>query len=238
MAEDTPEPPEPAGPIRRLVIVRLAIVVEGGLLVLAGFLGWLVDQPPLTHLAWTWTAVWQGVVAALPLLGLFAVFLRWPFGPMRRILHFSERVLCPVLASCTVIDMLGISVLAGLGEEVFFRGFLQAYSSHWLGITAENMLGGRLPTEVCRRIGLAAGIVVASLFFGALHAITLTYALMAAVMGAYLGCVWLWTGNLLSVVVAHALYDFVVLLWLLRGPGSAERRAAPLEEPEEEAESQ
>jgi len=27
---------------------------------------------------------------------------------------------------------------------------------------------------------------------------------------------------LLVVVVAHTLYDFVVLLWLLRGPGAAE----------------
>jgi hypothetical protein len=27
---------------------------------------------------------------------------------------------------------------------------------------------------------------------------------------------------LLVIVITHALYDFVVLLWLLRGPGAAE----------------
>ena len=34
-------------------------------------------------------------------------------------------------------------------------------------------------------------------------------------MGAYLGGVWLLNGNLLTVMVAHALYDFLALLILL-----------------------
>ena len=41
-------------------------------------------------------------------------------------------------------------------------------------------------------------------------------------MGVYLGLVWEWTGNLLPPVLMHALYDFLVLLYLLRGPGSAD----------------
>lgn len=237
MADDTPELPEGTETISRTVIVRLAIVVEGGLLILASFLGWLLDEPPLAQLAWTWTAALQGALAVLPLLILFVVCLRWPIGPLQRIVHFSENVLCPLLASCSVVDLLGISVLAGLGEEVFFRGFLQAYGSRWLTVLAEHLLAGRQAGPLCERLGLIAGIATASIFFGALHAITLTYALLAALMGAYLGCLWLWTDNLLSVVIAHALYDFVVLLWLLRGPGSEERRSAPLQGPSEEAEA-
>jgi len=53
------------------------------------------------------------------------------------------------------------------------------------------------------------------------HFITPTYALLAALTGAYLGLVWSWTGNLLPVVLMHTLYDFLVLLYLLRGPGAA-----------------
>ena len=57
--------------------------------------------------------------------------------------------------------------------------------------------------------------------FGLMHFITPTYAVLATLMGAYLGLVWQWTGNLLAVVLMHALYDFLVLLYLLRGPGSS-----------------
>jgi membrane protease YdiL (CAAX protease family) len=37
---------------------------------------------------------------------------------------------------------------------------------------------------------------------------------------AYLGLLYELTGNLLTPIVAHALYDFVALVYLTRGPGS------------------
>ena len=48
--------------------------------------------------------------------------------------------------------------------------------------------------------------------------ITPTYGVLAALIGVYLGWVWLASGNLLAPVVAHALYDFVALVVLVRGP--------------------
>jgi membrane protease YdiL (CAAX protease family) len=60
--------------------------------------------------------------------------------------------------------------------------------------------------------------MLASLVFGLLHALTATYAVLATFMGVYLGAVWLGTGNLLVVVLAHALYDFAALVYLTRGP--------------------
>src|SRR6266567_3525912 len=50
-------------------------------------------------------------------------------------------------------------------------------------------------------------LVLASVLFGVAHAITLTYALLAAAMGAWLGWLWLWCDNLLPAILAHALYD-------------------------------
>jgi membrane protease YdiL (CAAX protease family) len=52
--------------------------------------------------------------------------------------------------------------------------------------------------------------------FGALHALTPTYAILATLAGAYLGSVWLITGNLLVVIIAHGFYDFIALVYLLR----------------------
>ncbi len=202
MSEELPELPESDAEARRQTVVLLAIVVEGGLLAAASLLGWMIDQPPLRFFQWTLQAVLWGVVATLPLVALFFLFLRWPLGPLKRIQRFSEEVIRPLLAPCSLIDLLGISLLAGLGEELMFRGVLQEAFAHWFGRWT--------------------GVLLASVVFGLAHCITFTYALLATLMGAYLGCVWLYAEhNLLVVVLTHALYDFVVLLWLLRGPGAA-----------------
>jgi membrane protease YdiL (CAAX protease family) len=200
------------------MVVLLAILVEGGLLVLATLLGWAFDKPPLDSVDWNLAGAVGGVVAAVPMVGVFALTQRWPVGPLRRLRRFAEEVVRPLLAPCTVIDLLGISVLAGLGEELFFRGTMQSVLSGWLGWWL--------------------ALLLASLLFGLLHAITFTYAALAALAGLYLGLAARYTefylglaprptDNLLVPVVAHALYDFLVLLWLLRGPGAAQ--AAPPE---------
>jgi membrane protease YdiL (CAAX protease family) len=186
-------------PRARTVIMTLAIAVEGGLAVLALFLGWLLRQPPLETLVFDPMALLIGLAATAPLVLMFFALLRWPFGPVAAIRRFSLDVLCPVLAPCTVPDLAAIALLAGVGEEMLFRGTLQAAleraSSPWTGIAA------------------------ASLLFGVLHAITPTYALIATLIGAYLGLLLRFTGNILTPIVVHALYDFVVLYYLLAGPG-------------------
>jgi membrane protease YdiL (CAAX protease family) len=80
---------------------------------------------------------------------------------------------------------------------------------------------GVLQGALQHALGLAAGLLLASALFGLLHFITLTYAVFATVLGAYLGWLWMVTDNLLVPTVAHAAYDFAALLYLLRW----ERRA-------------
>jgi membrane protease YdiL (CAAX protease family) len=48
---------------------------------------------------------------------------------------------------------------------------------------------------------------MASLLFGAFRLITWPYAIIAAFIGAYLGLVWIWTGNLLTPMITHSVYD-------------------------------
>ena len=136
-----------------------------------------------------------GGVAALPMLGLFWLARRWPVGPLARIKRFCDEELVPIFQDCTWHDLALLALAAGVGEEMLFRGALQAALSRWLG--------------------LWPGLAVTSLLFGLLHPISLAYVVMAGLLGAYLGAVWIATGNLLTIIVAHALYDFLALMALL-----------------------
>jgi membrane protease YdiL (CAAX protease family) len=198
------EPSEGLSP--REAVVLLAVVVEGGLILLACGLGWLFDEPPLKHFTWDPQSALTGLVATGPMLLLFLAMIRWPIGPLSRIKHFSEQVIRPLLAPCTVLDLLGIAVLAGLGEEMLFRAVLQGAFARW------------------GHVWLA--LAVASALFGLMHAVTTAYAVLATLMGAYLGWLYLYADNLLAPALSHALYDFVALLYLLRGPGSDQTPAA------------
>jgi membrane protease YdiL (CAAX protease family) len=93
------------------------------------------------------------------------------------------------------MDLLAIATLAGVGEEMLFRGVFQGVLSRWAGV--------------------GVGLTLASALFGVLHAITFTYAVLAALAGAFLGALWLWTGNLLTPIIVHTLYDFLLLVYLL-----------------------
>jgi membrane protease YdiL (CAAX protease family) len=185
----------------RGTIVGLAILVEGGLIVLAWMLGFVVDERPFRQIDLDAMDVLRGMAATVPLILLFLAMIAWPVGPLRRIKQFSEEVVRPLLAECSVVDLFGISTLAGFGEEMLFRGVMQSAFAHWMPVWG--------------------AVALASILFGLMHAITATYALMASLMGAYLGWLWLYTGNLLVPILVHLLYDFVVLLYLLRCPGSA-----------------
>jgi membrane protease YdiL (CAAX protease family) len=62
--------------------------------------------------------------------------------------------------------------------------------------------------------------VVAAGVFGVCHWLNRTYAVLATLMGVYFGLLLVWTGNLWTPILAHAVYDFVALVVL----GWAENR--------------
>jgi len=91
-----------------------------------------------------------------------------------------------------------LSILAGIAEECFFRGLIQ---------------GGLVNAG-----GMLLGILAASVLFGMAHLLTNAYGIMAALIGAYLGALLVWRGNLLVPITTHAVYDFVALVWIMRKP--------------------
>ncbi len=57
-------------------------------------------------------------------------------------------------------------------------------------------------------------IVIAAILFGLAYSLSLSYTILTTVLGIYLGTVFYATGNLLIPIVAHAVYDFIVLVYL------------------------
>jgi membrane protease YdiL (CAAX protease family) len=193
--EDLLQGPEEDQPGREVIII-FAVFFEGGLAPLSLVLGWLLGHPPLEHFAWSWRdAIW-GVLAAIPFTLMFLAILRWPIGPLGRVKKFCDTEVVPMLEKSTWAEIALISLSAGVAEEMLFRGVVQASLTSWLGFPW--------------------GLFLASLLFGLMHPISLAYVFIAAVLGLYLGVVWFVDGNLLTVMVTHAVYDFAALAYLLR----------------------
>jgi len=181
----------------RGAVLRAAAFVEGGLVLAAIVLGWLVGSPPLAQLEWNLWGVVIGIAAAVPMVAGLVLVTRFPMGPFADLDRLVRRFLLPLFRSCTLVDLALIAALAGLGEEMLFRGVVQtgierASGSPWLAVAG------------------------ASVLFGLAHPITRTYAVLAGLIGVYLGWLFLATGNLLTPIVTHAAYDFVALVYLLR----------------------
>jgi hypothetical protein len=146
-----------------------------------------------------------GVAGTLPLLVVFAVCVRGPWQPLAHIRQICNEVIRPFFRSSSVLELALISLVAGIAEEMLFRGLLQGALSDWLG--------------------LWPGILATSVLFGVVHLITVTYGILVTLVGIYLGWSYEASGNLMVVIVAHGLYDFLALVYLARGPelGTASR---------------
>ena len=178
----------------------VAAVFEGGLAVVALAAGWALGHHPLATFHWEWSAAGWGLVAAAGPLAALWLCLRWSWRPIERLVEVVDRLILPLFKSCGPAEMAIIALLAGLGEEMLFRGVVQAATADWIGGQA----------------GVWVGLLVAALLFGLAHLITPAYGVFAGLIGLYFGGLWLWTGNLLAPIVAHAVYDFLALIYLRR----------------------
>ena len=184
--------------------MAMAVLMEGGLGLLAIAGGWLVGMNPLDLVAGDlWALLW-GCLAALPLVGALVACERFPFWPFNDVTDVVDRLVRPVFAKTSVAELAVISALAGIGEELLFRGLLQEGLSRWIGP----------PT------GVWVALAAASILFGLLHPMNGAYILLAAVMGLVLGGLWIASGNLLVPIATHAVYDFLGLVWLVKFEGS------------------
>jgi len=174
----------------------LFLMLEFACVPVALALGWLLGVDPLVTLTWSPAAVGLGVATALPAWLLVVAIHRLRPGPLEPMMRLVDELLVPAFARWTASELLLVSLLAGVGEELLFRGVLQP------------ALAGPL--------GPWWALLAASLMFGLVHALSVSYAVFATLMGAWLGLLWIASGNLVVPIVAHAAYDFLTLVYLRR----------------------
>ena len=182
--------------MKRSTILLLVVALESVAVILAVYLGDQLGTPAFGQLRLNWLGAVWGILACLPLLaGLwFATRAQRP-PPLGRLTRDLDNRVRPLFADCDLVSLAIISAAAGIGEETLFRGVMQ--------------------TAMAESAGLWVAIAVTSVIFGLLHYVSLTYAIYAALIGAYLGLLLVAFDNLLVPILAHATYDFIGLVYLV-----------------------
>jgi membrane protease YdiL (CAAX protease family) len=173
----------------RSKLLGLALLVEGATFIIALVLAriWGIALLPLTEHLMRDCLI--GIAGAAIPFALFCFSLSEKaraipvIGSLGKTITGDIRAL---FASATFIDICLISLMAGLAEELLFRGVIQA---KW-------------------------GIIAASILFGLLHAVTPAYVILATVVGFYIGLLYHVFQGLLIPIQLHCIYDFGALIYL------------------------
>jgi uncharacterized protein len=128
------------------------------------------------------------ILSSLPLVVLAFFLTTSSFanrGPLKDIFEiFRDTEVGTFIKRSNVFVFVLLASCAGVVEEVLFRGILQ----HHLGL------------------------ILSSFIFGALHALTPAYFVIATLISLYLGWIYQFSDQLIVPIVAHAVYDFAALL--------------------------
>lgn len=191
-----------------------AVVFESVLGLVAILLGWLIGPDaraliPEFDPENLWPigiGVGYGLIAAIPILVFIAGVRRIPWEPIRNLEKLSNDGIVSSLLQLRPAELIVISLCAGVGEELLFRGWMMQW-----------MIGTTDPTNI---VNIGIGLVGSSIAFGMVHPISKLYIFLAAIMGVYFGVLLIYTENLLVPIVAHAAYDAVQMIWGSRDDGS------------------
>ena len=173
-------------------ILIITFLLEGGFVAAYAFWIWLQDVVFCWHPSLE--AIVCGAVLSLPVCGFsFAFFGPYinRFSALRTCRQFRDEIVRPLAAGLTWTSAVVVSILAGVGEEMFFRGLVQS----------------------------ELGIVIASVLFGLLHfgpaARQFAFVVfLYVVIGLYFGLIVVFAGDLWVAVIAHSVYDIVAFAYM------------------------
>lgn len=177
---------------------KTACYFESALILVAIALGWLAGINPFEHIIFTEQSLINGVMGTLPLCLIFITLNQINTGSLQKIRQVLQNTLGPSLVKHHWADLFVLAAIAGISEELLFRGVIQPWlENNW---------------------GMMAGLLVSSLIFGLIHAVTFLYFIMATAVSIYLGLYLDYesTRNLLTPIIIHGLYDFFAFVVIIR----------------------
>jgi uncharacterized protein len=178
----------------------MAVMVEGGLAFVAVLLAWLFSVPLRDQFAPLGKplaiAVARGIAATLPMLLVFWLLVNSKRPMLRELRDQVDWLIHEMFPTASIPQFAMVATLAGVGEELLFRGALQTKLGDW-------------STPL-------VGLALTSLLFGFAHALSKLYFAFAVVVGAFLGWLAYQYHDLVAPMVAHGLYDFLALAYLYR----------------------
>jgi hypothetical protein len=152
------------------------------------FLLWKLAGLNPSCLGWVnnglWQALWKGLVLAAGMMvfaGLYQKYSYLLFGTPY--VSTGGAALGHTSSAVAIALLLTAALLNAFGEEIIFRGMLLP------------VLSGRL--------GLAAALILQSLVFTLYHFFPLQNSVLLFCMGIFFALGYLWSGSLLTPVVAH-----------------------------------
>jgi uncharacterized protein len=179
---------------------RMAVLVEGGLVLVAMALAWIFGISLVEQMPADWSglaaALGRGLIAALAMLVLFFGLYHLPMNEFRRLREQVRWLVGELFPAGNIAQFALVALLAGAGEELLFRGVLQSLISSWTSP--------------------AIGLIIASLLFGLAHSLSRLYFVLATLIGLALGALTMQFNDLVAPMTAHAIYDFVALIYFAR----------------------
>lgn len=176
---------------------RAALLFQGGIGVVGLALILLLGIPIENEGMSASVAVSWGLAGSVATYGVIMLLTRIPGLPhdswqaqLEKLHRFACDYSWPVL--------IALSVLAGVGEELLFRGALQG----WL----------------VWHLNDGVAIAAAAVLFGLVHFLSFSYFVIATGLGLALGIGYWLTDSLLLVMVWHGVYDIIALYSLRRYP--------------------
>lgn len=185
-------------PIKPDFFFKTACYFESSLILVALILGWVADIDPFVNIHFSENAVIYGFFGSMVLYLMFIAMERMQYASVQNIRQILIETLGPGLHNKNWADLFILASIAGISEEILFRGVIQP----WM----ENSWG------------MSIGLIGSSILFGLVHAVTPLYAILATAISIYLGLSLDYGGerNLLTPIVIHALYDFLAFIAIMK----------------------
>ncbi|OYP36026.1 CPBP family intramembrane glutamic endopeptidase [Rhodopirellula sp. MGV] len=170
-----------------------------------------------------------GAAASVPMLLAVYLLMKVPHKGIRAIKRLSDSPMMQSILSLSYPELIILSLCAGIGEELAFRGCLLP----WFAAIEDPSSSLINPYDVGDSFAVAApsmlatAVVFSSVAFGMLHPITKLYIVIASIMGVYFGVLLIATESLLVPIVAHATFDAVQFVIAKRDQGEEDEDDEP-----------